>query len=364
MKSWIASSLSLICTTTVFAQSPSRFDQWDRSGDGKLSREEIPPPLRRNFDRVDTDGDGFISREEDRVFTSRRGGEPSSPEGVRRISGIDYAGTGNPRHQLDLYLPENPKSDGPLPVVCWIHGGGWRQGSKDRARLVVDLVATGRFAGASLGYRLSGEAQWPAQIHDVKAAIRWIRANAGAHGIDPERIGLWGSSAGGHLVAMLGVSEGVDHLEGEVGPHLDLAAEVTCVVNYYGPSDLLSMNRQGSRMDHDAADSPESQLIGGPVQENPDRARDASPLTHVNAGDRPMLLVHGTEDPLVPFEQSVVLEQALEKAGVTAILLTVDGAGHGNGFGPRTREVAARFLESILLDDGPLPRDETIAAGE
>src|SRR5439155_1536905 len=146
---------------------------------------------------------------EDRAFVRRRasgagpqGQPPSIPETVKAELDIPYAGTNNSRQRLDLYLPKNPQSNKPLALVVFIHGGGWQNGDKRGGfGTVVPLVETGEYAGASVGYRLSGEAVWPAQIHDCKAAIRWLKANAKKYNLDPDRIGVTGSSAGGHLVA-------------------------------------------------------------------------------------------------------------------------------------------------------------------
>jgi acetyl esterase/lipase len=327
----------------------------------------VPEPVRRNFDRVDTNRDGFISREEDAVVRRNRpeakgkaSNPPRLPEGVKKLADLDYAGTGNPRQTLDLFLPENPASAGPLPVVVFIHGGGWQNGDKSGGGgRVAPLVATGRFAGASIGYRLSGEAQWPAQIHDCKAAIRWIKAHAAEHGLDPDRIAVWGSSAGGHLVAMLGVSDGVADLEGSIGAHTDRNAKVKCVVDFFGPSDLLTMGGK-----HNDAGSPESKLIGGPVQENPDKAKSASPASHVTPDDSPFLIVHGDADSLVPHDQSTVLETKLEAAGVPAVLITVEGGGHGQGFGPSVEKAVTAYLGQQLLGESGAVADGSVKAGE
>jgi acetyl esterase/lipase len=356
---------------SILAQAPgSPFDRWDANGDGRLVREELPEPLRRNFERVDANRDGFVSREEDAAVRRNRPdakgkgkgaqGAARLPEGVKKLADLDYAGTGNPRHTLDLYLPENPAAEGPLPVVVFIHGGGWQNGDKNGGGgRVAPLVATGKFAGASIGYRLSGEAQWPAQIHDCKAAIRWIKAHAKEHGLDPDRVAVWGSSAGGHLVAMLGVSDGIADLEGSIGAHAGVSSKVKCVVDFFGPADLLTMGGK-----HDDPASPESKLIGGPVQENPGKARTASPAAHVGADDAPFLIVHGDEDPLVPYGQSVALETKLEAAGVPAVLLTVAGGGHGQGFGETVTETVAAYLGWQLLGEGRDLSDRTVKAGE
>lgn len=285
------------------------------------------------------------------------GRRPPLPEGIRAKLDIPYAGTDNPRQRLDLYLPKKPAGEGPLPVVVWIHGGAWRGGDKRSGlRNLADLVASGNYAGVSVGYRLTGEAIWPVQIHDCKAAIRWIRAHARQNNVDPKRIGVWGSSAGGHLVAMLGTSGGVEKLEGKLGAHADRDSRVTCVVDYFGPSDLLTMGKYPSRMDHDAAGSPESLLVGGPLQQTPEAARCASPTTYVTQDDPPFLIVHGDKDPLVPHNQSVRLAELLEEAGTDVTMITVTGAGHG-GF--RSQELTRRvhrFFDKHLRDkDAKIP---------
>jgi acetyl esterase/lipase len=134
--------------------------------------------------------------------------QPNSgrPDSIKLIADLSYAGNQNPRQMLDLMLPAKRGAE-PLPVVVFIHGGGWRNGSRDRGRReLAPLVSTGNYAGVSIGYRLTDEAQWPSQMHDCKAAIRWIRAHAPAYGFDPARIGVFGTSAGGHLVSVLGTT--------------------------------------------------------------------------------------------------------------------------------------------------------------
>ncbi len=357
--------MGLLGSTILHAQQNSVFDRWDKDKNGKLSKEELPPQIQRNFDRADQDGDGFISREEDAAMRGKnRPSEPGrSPEGVERTLDVDYAGNDNPKQKLDLYLPSERKSEDPLPVICWIHGGGWKNGDKaGGGAKVMNFVRSGKYAGISIGYRLSGEAIWPAQIHDCKAAIRWIHANAETYGLDPDRIAVWGSSAGGHLVAMLGVTSGVDELEGEIGPHGSASSKVACVVDYYGPTELLTMNEHGSAMDHDAANSPESALIGGPIQENKEKTQAASPVSYTTKDDAPFLIVHGDEDPAVPYQQSVVLEKALEEVGVPTILVTVSGGGHGKGFPPKAQTLVEQFLENQFYGGSHKIEDQTIDA--
>ena len=348
----------LLTTSLAFAQQRSSFDQWDKNRDGKLAREELPQGAKRNFERADTDRNGSISRAEHQAFLGR---QPRGEQPFTIKSDLPYAGTDNPRQRLDLYLPKKPRAEKPLPVIAFIHGGAWRKGDKRSASgRLAPLLSNGDYVGVAIGYRLSDEAQWPAQVHDCKAAIRWIRANAKTYNIDPERIGVWGTSAGGHLVAMLGVSGGIDGLEGEVGKHLSQSSRVRCVVNFFGPSELLTMNDHPSSIDHDAPGSPESQLIGGTLQKNKDRARSASPITHVSMDDAPIIHIHGTEDRLVPFPQSVEFNKKLVAAGVSSHLITVRGGGHGN-FGRASVEVgqvvATYFAKQLRGEGGGVTAD-------
>lgn len=357
-------SISLLAVGAFLASAQERtpealFKLWDRNEDGKLVLSELPPNAKPNFRKVDTNEDGAISPAEHKAFLTRRPA-PHAPQGVKVLRDLPYAGTDNPRQRLDLLLPEKRIGNEPLPLVVWIHGGGWRNGDKRSGiNRVSPVVTTGRYVGATIGYRLSGEAQWPLQIHDCKAAIRWLRAHAKEYGIDPKRIAVWGSSAGGHLVSMLGVSGGVEVLEGKLGEHLDQSSRVQAVVNYYGPSALLLMNSKPSRIDHDAKESPESQLIGAPIQTVKEKTRQASPLTHVTRDDTPHLHVHGTNDPLVPFHQSQIYHAALKKVGVESTLITVQAGGHS---APRPVDAGQvrTFLERHLYGRGkPLP-DETV----
>lgn len=269
---------------------------------------------------------------------------PTVAKEVRVLPDLPYAGTDNPRQQLDLYLPAEPASD-KLPVIVYIHGGAWRQGDKRTARArLMPFVKSGEYACVSVGYRLSQEAIWPAQIHDCKAAIRWIRGEAATHGLDPERIGVWGSSAGGHLVAMLGVSGGMKDLEGTLGAHVQESSRVTCVANYFGPSRLLTMDDHPGKMTHNAPGSPESQLVGGAIQEHPEQSEQASPFTHVTKDDAPFLHVHGNRDMLVPHNQSVVLDEALDHVGVPSFLITMKDKGHGGFRHPKLDAMLEQFF--------------------
>lgn len=253
-------------------------------------------------------------------------------EDVEIIRNVEVGRGGDRRLTMHL-LRSKPRPAGPQPVVVWIFGGAFRMGSKDSGiGRLTPLVQRG-YLGACVEYRLSQEATFPAQVRDCKCAIRYLRAHAGELGIDPDRIGAWGASAGGYLVTMLGVAQDVSELEGD-GGWSGHSSRVQAVCDFFGPTDFLQMDAAGSEMSHDAPDSPESQLIGGPIQEHPDLVARANPITYVTAtyvraGAPPFLIVHGDRDPLVPYNQSELLETALRQVGAEARLVRLAGAGHG-----------------------------------
>jgi acetyl esterase/lipase len=338
---------------------PSRADKlfhdWDRNKDGRLAKEEIPPNPRRNFSRVDTDKDGFISLKEHRKFLSggdrKQGGARVNTrlEGFRNLLNIPYADTDNPRQTLNLYIPENPTMKKPLPLIAYIHGGGWRSGDKaGGVNSLRKFLGEGRYAAASIGYRLTDEGSWPRQIHDCKAAIRWLKAHARKYNYDPDRIAVMGNSAGGHLVAMLGVSGDVKTLDGQLGRHLKENSRVKCVVDFCGPANLVTMMDQPSRMKHDAPDSPESLLLGGPVRDRLDIALAASPESYISGADAPILVVHGNKDSIVPFPQAVDFHAKLKTAGVDSTLIVCEGMGHGLR-SPELDKRLKAFFEKHLL---------------
>jgi acetyl esterase/lipase len=217
----------------------------------------------------------------------------------------------------------------PMPLIVWIHGGAWLSGSKDNPSPALRFTADG-YAVAHVGYRLSQEAKFPAQIHDCKAAVRWLRANAPKYNLDANTSAAWGGSAGGHLVALLGTSSGVADLEGSVND-LKESSRVQAVVDWFGPTDFLRIGSAESDLQHNAPDSPESKLIGGPLLDNKDKAAKASPISYVSKEAPPFLIMHGDRDRTVPFNQSELLYAALKKAGVDATLVPMKGAGHGFG---------------------------------
>ena len=291
---------------------------------------------------------------------------PPRVEGVRAVRELAYVSGGHERQKLDLFLPE--KAESPLPVIVWIHGGAWAAGSKEGCPpLRQGFVARG-YAVASLNYRLSGDSIFPAQIEDCKAALRWLRAHAKEYNLNSDRIGVWGSSAGGHLVALLGTSGDVK--EFEVGEHTNFSSRVQAVCDFYGPTDVTQMDAHAlpGGQKHDPTNSPESRLIGGPIQENTAKAARVNPITFVTPDDPPFLIVHGDADPLVPHHQSELLFAALKKTGVTVRFHTIKGAGHGQGFGGREIEEMVveffdRYLKKNSAPTGEAVQTESLASG-
>jgi len=257
--------------------------------------------------------------------------EPGLPDGWRVVKDQNYGGQGNERQSLDLYLPGKPPAT-PLPLIVFVHGGGWEGGSKEDGRVVFPLLADGKVAGASIGYRLTGEARWPAQIHDTKAALRWLGAHGEQFGYDPKKMALFGISAGGHLVSLLGTSQGVEELEGRVGVAEDgkpaAAPALAAVANYCGVTDFLTFPGKGSVIDAEDVNGPIGKLFGGPMSGHLDLAKLASPVTHITRNDPPFLHIHGTKDTLVPYSQVEEFDKALEKAGVSSTVLTGKDGGH------------------------------------
>jgi acetyl esterase/lipase len=223
--------------------------------------------------------------------------------------------------KLDVYYP--PGKTAPHPLIIWIHGGGWQSGTRLNAGPALEMLDSG-YAVASISYRLSQQAVWPAQIHDCKAAVRWLRAHGIGLGLDTARMAVWGSSAGGHLANMVGLAGGVDSLEGTVGGNLGYSSRVRAVVDYYGPSHLPTLAPS-----HLTASAPEGLLLGCAITDCPDKARAASPITYVDAGDPPILILHGSNDGTVVYTQSVELDSALRAAGVPVTFKTINGGGHG-----------------------------------
>ncbi|MCX5380496.1 alpha/beta hydrolase [Streptomyces sp. NBC_00091] len=259
--------------------------------------------------------------------------------GVRRFDGVTYAT--RPGYRPRLLDVRVPAAEGPLPAVVWIHGGGWLEGDRRYppptvpAELLHGTVLEAGLALVSIDYRHSLEAPFPAQLHDVKAAIRYVRRFAGVFGIDPDRIAVWGESAGGHLAALAGLtgphSPGATALEGTEGVG-EGDTSVRAVVDWYGVSDLVSLRGHPLPPMPPGVEFPDpyDALLGGTEAERPALARAASPVTYAvdGASAPPFLLVHGTRDGVVPYSQSEALDTALRAAGGECLLEPVEGADH------------------------------------
>ena len=287
---------------------------------------------------------------------------PSAPliKGVTAIRDLQYVPDGDVSQRLDLYLPEKP-SDKPLPLVIWIHGGGWRGGSKNGCGSLW-LVPEG-YAAASVEYRFSQKAVFPAQIEDCQAAIRYLRANAKKYNLDADHIAVAGDSAGGHLVALVGTSGGKKAFR-MVGGNEDQSDRVQAVCDFYGPADFNTVVQQAADdknakniFKFNTPSDPYSGLIG--VNLNSDQAKgDAvSPVHFVSKDNPPFLILHGTHDALVPFAQSEEFVAALKKEGVDATLQPFPGSGHG---GPAFSSPAARKLQKAFVDKHLKGMDVTV----
>ncbi|MBI5725490.1 MAG: alpha/beta hydrolase [Planctomycetes bacterium] len=281
-----------------------------------------------------------------------QGDSSGLPAGVKKIKDVEYGSAsigdkGTRKLFLDLYVPED--ATGPArPLVIWIHGGGWVQGSKSMSKAFW-LVPKG-YVVASIDYRLSNQAVFPAQIEDCKAAVRFLKANAKQYSIDPSRVAVWGHSAGGHLSALLGVTGDDKNLEGQSNK-VEQSTKVQAVVDFAGPADLLNFNDNIPGYEQNP---PVATLLGGPASEKKDLAAKASPTTYASADDPPFLIVHGDKDTTVPIEQSKKLEDALKKAGVAVEFHAIKDAGHNHIIGkPETDKLVEDFLEKTIKNLKP-----------
>lgn len=244
-----------------------------------------------------------------------------------------------------------------MPCLVWIHGGAWMYGSKEGLPPEMGMLPDHGYVLASIGYRLSGEAIFPAQIFDCKAAIRFLKTNAGKYGIDSSRIAVAGTSAGGHLAALAGTSAGVCSLEDKQGS-AEASSSVKAVVDYYGPTDFLIMDDLPDDppdlcedpMIHLAPDSPESLLLGCDIRHCPEKVNYANPITYLSEDDPPFLILHGTHDCTVTPKSSMLLERELSSMGIPVELHLLQGAGHGGPefISQETRSVVLEFLDRNL----------------
>jgi acetyl esterase/lipase len=270
---------------------------------------------------------------------------PKKPESVQILNDIEYAKVGDISLKLDLRLPTDVA--GPFPVIVYIHGGGWSSGNKSSNRAT--RFATKGFAVASIDYRPSGQAVFPAQLEDCKAAIRFLRANAEKYGLDANHIGAFGHSAGGHLAAMLGTTGGIEELEG-TGGNPDQSSRVQAVVDWSGPADLLKLY-EGAAANRTGSGAVKG-LLGGPADEKKELAALASPITHVSKDDAPFLVMHGEVDSIVPVDQGKAMHEALLKAGVQSTWKSYPGAEHAFDKEAGAYEMVEAFFDLHLKGKG------------
>jgi acetyl esterase/lipase len=287
------------------------------------------------------------------------GGRSDSPP-IAAYSNVAYASTSSAQ-VLDIWLPDG--ATGPVPLVIFVHGGAFAGGDKSMDNdigNVASVLAVG-YAAASANYRLSGEAPFPAAAQDVKAAVRFLRANASRYGLDPDRFAAWGESAGGHLATLIGTTGDQETVLDD--PSLgngSVSSAVQAVIDFFGPTDFLQMDAQiasampaacnGQVLTHDAADSPESEYLGAPIQTVPDQAAAANPITYISMAETlPVFLIaHGDSDCEVPNQQSQILHEALQAAGAKAIFNLVQGAGHDDAISALLTPSALEMLKSVF----------------
>lgn len=268
------------------------------------------------------------------------------PDSIVEEKGIVYCERDEKEMKLDLYYPKDLKE--PVPGMICIHGGGWSKGNRNDYKFYSILLAEEGYVAATISYRLSGEAKFPAAVEDCKAAVRWMRANAEKYHIDPERIGVIGGSAGGHLSLMVGYSSDVPELDGE-GCHLDPSSRVQAVVNFYGPTDLTTEYARNR--------GEVTGFLGEKsYDKNPKPFEMASPLHHLTKDDPPTLTFHGTIDELVPLSQAERLHEKLDELGIPNVYDPFPGWPHAMDIAKPVNDRCVyqikRFLAEHLKKDG------------
>jgi acetyl esterase/lipase len=266
---------------------------------------------------------------------------------------IVYGTGGGKDLKLNLARPE--QTNGLVPGIVYIHGGGWIGGDRKLKQADIEDAARRGYVAVTVTYRLSdpdasGKPRnpFPAQIEDVKCAIRWLRANADKYHVDPNCIGVTGDSAGGHLSLLAGVTGSASELEGN-GGHPDASSKVQAVVNYFGPTDMARLHKISQR-----AAGVIVNVLGGPPEKVPDVYKAASPVTYVAKDDPPILTIHGTADPIVPVEQAHEFDEAMKKVGGSHTMMLIQGAQHGFGgeAAKQAREATFKFFDEHLKNKG------------
>jgi acetyl esterase/lipase len=265
-------------------------------------------------------------------------------EAIRIDNAIPFAAVGDTTLRLDLYRPKAIEGV-QFPIVIWVHGGAWRAGSRDNMPLR-RLVERG-IAVASVDYRLSPVAKFPAQVHDIKAAIRFLRSKAKSYDLDPRRFAVAGASAGGHLAAVVGVSGGMRALEGTIGEHLSESSAVDVIVDYYGPTNFKTILQQSTPHGLSVRVPALELLIGGRPEDHPQLASLGSAVEHVDQSDPPLLMIHGDQDPQVPINQSHELHGRYKAFKLPVKFEVIHGAAHGGNefYDPVRNAIVFQFLQ-------------------
>ncbi len=305
--------------------------RFDKDGNGKVEQSEVEGQLKRRFARFDTNSDGVIDRDElvavgkamrANQHRQNRGQRSAKvPDNVELRENVAYR-EGHARWKVDVMLPK-AETDKPRPGIVFVHGGGWRSGDKGGGlwRSLPLTYASKGYVCISVNYRLTGDAPFPACIEDCKCAVRWFRANAKKFNLDPKRIGAYGNSAGAHLVSMLGLAGPDAKLEGD-GPFQDQSSMVQAVCCSAPPTDLQNWRSPGQGLDRLFETIPQDNRAA--------LMKKCSPVAHANEGAPPFLIVHGTGDKTVPFNQGTKLQEALKTAGARDVrLMKFEDAGHG-----------------------------------
>jgi acetyl esterase/lipase len=268
----------------------------------------------------------------------------ASAQAARDIEDVIYATVDGKALGLDVHMPAAVSRPA---LVVWVHGGAWSQGTK--AQYPKELIARG-FALASVDFRQSTEARFPANVHDIKAAIRFLRAKGSEYGYRTDRIAIAGASSGGHLAALVGVTNGNKELEGSVGEYPSQSSGVQAILSYFGASNLTTILAQSTPFGLNVRRPALERLLGALPDQVPQLAALASPVSHVDRGDPPLLLFHGDQDPQMPINQSHELAGAYEKLGLDVAFDVLHGAAHGGEpfFTGEPLERAVAFLRRTL----------------
>jgi acetyl esterase/lipase len=301
-----------------------------------------PPALRRRASHLPAVLALVAALSMSEAAVGQRSGAAHKPP---TFADVEYARVGDEALLLDLYLPEDARG---APLLVWVHGGAWQFGSK--RDMPIEGLGERGYAIASVEFRQASAARFPAQMHDIKAAIRYLRARASDYGYDAARIAVLGASSGGHLAALVATTNGDAVLEGDLGEHRDVSSDVQAAVSFFGASNLTTILKQSTPVGLRVRE-PAVKLLLGDVPDNAvELARLASPVFHVDAGDPPLLLLHGDQDPQMPINQSHELEGAYAARGLDATFVVVHGAGHGGAvfFDAEHLRLVAEFLDRQL----------------